>query len=279
VDGRAPTRATRLLLVVYAALGLLAGVPLYLGTERTDQYFAWTIRPPLTAAFLGAAYWAAFSLDLLARAERSWVRVRVGFPARFVFTTLMLAATLVHLDRFHLDSGAAVARGVAWAWLIVYVAVPPLTLAVLVREARIADPAASEDAALPRRLRLALAAQAALMVGLGAALFAAPLEVAWVWPWPLTPLTGRAIGAWLVGLGLVGAHMVLDNGLRRVRNGLTAYAVLAFLQGVAVARYPGDIDWGDPRAWVYLAVVLSIFAAALAGWLAGRQAQPSGSAR
>ena len=40
------------------------------------------------------------------------------------------------------------------------------------------------------------------LVGLGIALFAAPDAVARIWPWPLTPLTARAIEAWLVGLFL-----------------------------------------------------------------------------
>jgi hypothetical protein len=49
----------RWLLLTAAALVLLAGLQLFVFTERTDTYFAWTIINPLAAAFLGAAYWAS----------------------------------------------------------------------------------------------------------------------------------------------------------------------------------------------------------------------------
>ena len=48
------TSGMRAMLWAASLLVLLAGVPLFLGSEQTDLYFAWTIMPPLTAAFLGA---------------------------------------------------------------------------------------------------------------------------------------------------------------------------------------------------------------------------------
>src|SRR5205823_914957 len=115
------TGGLRRLLLVASVLVFLAGIPLYLGTEQTDLYFAWTIKPPITAAFLGAAYWASCVLELLSARERVWARARLAVPALLVFTTLMLLATLLHLDRFHLNGSNIVARGVAWAWLAIYV--------------------------------------------------------------------------------------------------------------------------------------------------------------
>jgi hypothetical protein len=41
------------LLLAAGALVFLAGFQLFILTEQTDLYFAWTIQPPLTAAFLG----------------------------------------------------------------------------------------------------------------------------------------------------------------------------------------------------------------------------------
>src|SRR5207244_4892791 len=85
----------RRLLLVASGLVFLAGVPLFLGTEHTDLYFAWTIAPPLIAAFLGAAYWASCLLELLSAREQTWARARLAVPAVLVFTTLMLVATLL----------------------------------------------------------------------------------------------------------------------------------------------------------------------------------------
>src|SRR5687767_11274093 len=44
----------RRLLILFSGLTLLAFVALFLGAGQTDRYFAWTINPPVTAAFLGA---------------------------------------------------------------------------------------------------------------------------------------------------------------------------------------------------------------------------------
>ena len=56
------TPELRALLAGFAGLALIAGFLLFPLAEETDRFFSWTIQPPLTAAFLGAAYWAAFVL-------------------------------------------------------------------------------------------------------------------------------------------------------------------------------------------------------------------------
>ena len=88
---------------------LLAGVPLFVGSEQTDQYFAWTIRPPLTAAVLGALYWSAVPFVFLSAREREWANARLAVPGVLVFTTLGLIATVLHADRFHFTSTVFVA--------------------------------------------------------------------------------------------------------------------------------------------------------------------------
>ena len=69
------------LLVAASVLVFLAGFQLFILTEQTEHYFAWTIQPPLTAAFLGAGYWSSFLLEFLASRERIWARARVAVPA------------------------------------------------------------------------------------------------------------------------------------------------------------------------------------------------------
>ena len=69
-------------------------------------------------------------------------------------------------------------------------------------------------------LRLLLGLQALILVPLGAALFIAPLLTAPLWPWALTPLTARAIGAWLIAIGAGMAQSVWENDLDRVRIAL-----------------------------------------------------------
>src|SRR5262252_5100975 len=82
----------RRLLYVAAVLVLLAGFQLFVFSQRTASYFAWTIANPLGAAFLGAGYWASVSIEALAARQRTWANARIAAPTVFVFTVLTLVA-------------------------------------------------------------------------------------------------------------------------------------------------------------------------------------------
>ncbi len=97
-------RWMRTILYVASALVFLAGFQLFILTDQTATYFAWTIAPSLTAATLGAAYWASVPVEFLAARRPTWATARVAVPGVWVFTTLTLIVTLVHIDRFHLSS-------------------------------------------------------------------------------------------------------------------------------------------------------------------------------
>ena len=55
-DHRMTSPAMRRMLYVAGCFVLIAGFQLFVLTDRTEDFFAWTIDPPLTAAFLGAGY-------------------------------------------------------------------------------------------------------------------------------------------------------------------------------------------------------------------------------
>jgi hypothetical protein len=244
----------RAMLLLGALLVSLAGIQLFFLTRRTDHYFAWTISVPLTAAFLGAFYWTSTPLALFSGLERVWVRARVAVPGVLLFLWATLATTLLHLGKFHFHSTDRFAQGAAWLWLIIYAADPPLVLIAFWLQLRSpgVDPPRRDP--LPVWYRAAVAAQAVVMLAVGVALFAAPTWVGRWWPWPITPLTARAMASWLLGLGGVLATAVWENDWIRIRIATVAYAVLGVLQFVAAARYSGDLK-GGPAEGIYLVFV------------------------
>jgi hypothetical protein len=250
----------RWLLRVASVLVLVAGFQLFVLSDYTDQYFAWTVSPPVTAAFLGAAFWGSFVLELLASRETIWARARIAAPAVLVFTTAMLIATLLHLDRFHLDSAFG------WIWLAVYVVVPPIMLFALIRQSRVAgsDPAPGQPLAI--WLRVILGVQAALMLVYGLLLFLAPSVFAPYWPWMLTPLTARATASWLLGLGVAAGEVARENDILRARIALASYTVLSLLELIVLLRYSSVIEWGDPTVPPLLVFLLVGLAASATGW-------------
>jgi hypothetical protein len=253
-------------------MALIAGIQLFLGTEATDRYFAWTIQPPITAAFLGAAYLSAVVLLLSAALERRWAEARLATYSGFALITLVLVATLIHLDRFHTDSDSALTLAGTWAFVATYVVLPPAFAWVIVRQARVAGAEPPRRVPLPRWARGYVAVQGAVLLGIGSALVVAPTWAAAVWPWELTPLTGRATGAWTFAIGLALLLGLYENDWIRLRVPLRTYTALAVLELVALLRYAGSLDWGAAQSWVYVAFLAGMLAFAAYGLRAVRRA-------
>lgn len=248
----------RWLLLVAFFLVLLAGFQLFILTEYTDLYFAWTIQPPLTAAFLGGGYLASAILEFLASRKRQWVESRIAVPAVFTFTTLTLVATLIHLSRFHFNSPNILAQSAAWFWLAIYALVPPLMLLMWFRQYRASGNDMERNRKLPKILQAILVAQGLLALIWGLALFTVPAVFASSWPWTLTPLTSRAIGAWLIGVAVIAIHAAIENDYVRVRVGMISYSAFGFLELVALLRYPSTFRWLTLSGDIYLALIISI---------------------
>lgn len=253
------------LLYLAASLTFIAGIQLFVGTEHTDQYFAWTIPIPLTAAFLGANYLASTLVSFFSARQKVWARMRAAIPGVFVFTTLLTVATFMHLDKFRLDSVPG------WAWLIVYVAVPPLLFLCLFLQWRAPGGDPVRVAPLQGWLKVLLVIQGLILLGFGIALFFYPVETAPYWPWKLTPLTARAVASWLCGIGLVAIQSTIENDWTRLGPAVVTYLAVGIFQTIALLRYP-SLDPSRPATWAYLLFLASVlfvgFYSCAAAWRA-----------
>jgi hypothetical protein len=244
----------RLLLVLATTLVLLAGVQLFVFAEQTDRWFAWSVDPPITAAFLGAAYWASAAVEWTSSRASTWADARVAVPSVFLFTALTLIVTLIHLDKFHLGAEHALnTRLVTWGWLGVYGLVPIMMAVVWAQQVRLPGLDPPRCRPLPGALRAGLSLLAAALLTLGLWLLVDPEAVASSWPWELTALTGRAVGAWSVGLGVSAVQTVIENDARRARPVAVGAVMLAVLSALALLRYSADIAWGTWSSLVLVA--------------------------
>lgn len=271
------------MLSVAAVLVFIIGTPLFLLPAKTDLLFSWTVNPPLTAAFLGAAYWSSFALEWLCAREVSWAKARVAVPAVLLFTFLTLVATLLHIDKFHFgNSFSRLTQWITWVWLIVYAIVPLIMGVVLIIQMRQPGVDTRRKLTMASWTRVVFFVQASIMIILGVSLFLFPKPTASLcWPWMLSPLTGRAIGAWLIGVGFAAAHSAWENDWIRVRAASVAYALFGGLELVALIRlgfdhYPDSgqsiVDWSDPRIWIYVIFMMGILAiGSYGGWVSRRK--------
>ena len=213
--------------------------------------------------YLDAAYWSSAVLEVGGARSVTWQRARLSVWPVFLFTTLTLVVTLVHLDRFHLGPAHPLgARVVTWAWLAIYVVVPLAMLLIGVLQARAGrlptsstPDGAGQRRELPAPVRHLLEVLALVMLIVGAALLVAPLWAAAWWPWDLTALTGRAVGAWLVGLGSTAVYTRL-RGRRHTVGAVGATAVsFVALQLIALIRHGDDLRWTSLPAAGFILVL------------------------
>ncbi len=260
------------LLGVASVLVAVAGFQLFVMSGHTDRWFAWTIGEPLTAATLGALYWASFVTVRFVMRERTWATARAPLLGVQSFTLLTMLATLLHLGTFHLTSGPASALFAGWAWLIVYVTVPLALLLLLVRGRTGPATDVPPRTSLPGWFRWPVVGLGTVIGLTGAALFVAPGWAEGWWPWALTDLTSQALGAWLVGVGVTTALTGWDDDLTSSRGPMVTAAVLGPLLLAGLVRYWSHVDWSRPSSWIYLVTAALLLAMGVVGLFLRRAA-------
>ncbi|MEN3281681.1 MAG: hypothetical protein V7607_2821 [Solirubrobacteraceae bacterium] len=253
------------LLYVLTALTFIVGTQLFVLADHTEQFFSWTIKVPMSAAFIGGGFWGAAVVVFWCARQRDWARGRVVVPTVAVVATMLLIATLQNLEAFHGLLGLA--------WIEVYAIFPPALLAIWIMQlARPGlDPRIGER--LPAALRAALAVQAAAAIGAGILLYASsPALADSIWSWPLTDLTSKAIGTWLVGTGTTCAVVALLDD----RGAAPGWALAQMAFGGAVlfslVRFSGDVTFGELSVWLVIAFFVSMLASgAYTTWIAWQE--------
>ena len=238
---------TRVLAFIIIPFLVAAAFLLLVLPGATEQTFAWTIQPPVTAMLLGAAYAGGIWFFVQVAVQRRWHRVRHGFPAVLVFATLLGIATFLHWDRFHFGHISFI------TWVVLYVSTPVLVLVALILNLREDDGMPEGDdieIAAPWRYVLALVGVASTVTGL--VLFIWPALLLDTWAWEVTPLTARVVGAVLTLPGMVNVWMLWDDRWSAFRRVFQAQLVsLAFIL-IAIAVRLADFEWERPSAWLFV---------------------------
>ena len=102
------------LYVLVLPLLFIAGVQLFVLSEQTNTYFAWTFASPLPAAFTGAGYWVAMFHAYSGVRSNNWAYLRTSMSGALTATTLLSVTTFLHLDKFHLNSPLLITLFVTW---------------------------------------------------------------------------------------------------------------------------------------------------------------------
>lgn len=245
---------TRWLSVFIAPFLLVAFVLLYGFPSLTGQLFAWPILGTMTPMVLASAYLGGFWFFVQVLRQRRWAAVKLGFPAVALFATLLGIATVLHWEKF---SHGHVAF---WLWAGLYFTAPFLVVGAWLSNRAVEAAPRGDEPRIGEVARWAIGGAGLATLLTGIVMFVAPSPMIAVWPWPLTPLTCRVVGA-IFCLGSAGLGVVRDPRWLTVRLMIQVEVVMVALMSVAAVRARTELLTDRPLTWLLLVG----FAAALAG--------------
>jgi hypothetical protein len=246
----APTKA---LAIFVAPFLIVAFVLLYLFPADTQRLFAWTIKPTMTPMVLASAYLGGFYFFCRVPFVTRWATLKTGFLSVALFASLLGVATVLHWDKFNHGHLAF------WLWAGLYFVAPFLVVAAWLNNRRFSAPPAAGERRLSGATRWVIGFIGVTALATGILLFALPDQMIPLWPWALTPLTCRVMGA-IFCLGSAGIGVIADPRWINVKLMLQVELIMLTLILVAVVRATGEFFTERPMTWVmfigFIAVIL-----------------------
>ncbi|WP_344809868.1 hypothetical protein [Microlunatus ginsengisoli] len=249
----------RVLSAIIVPFLVLAFVVLYVFPGETGRLFAWPIKATMTSMTLASAYLGGvyfFTRVALPSGPRGWHQVSTGFVAVAVFATLLGIATVAHWQLFSHDKLAF------WLWAGLYLTTPFLVVGGWLANRRSAGPGPADGQLLDVRAARAIGVVGGLALLQGIVLFVAPAIMIPHWPWPLTPLTARVVGA-IFCLGCAGLRTWRDRRWSSIALLLDVSVIMIAAILLAAIRARHEFDPTRPLTWLLAAGFVAVLAGAL----------------
>ena len=237
----------RLWLGVEVLFGLGAVMAVGLAPADTATNFAWPIQPVVMAAVLGGFYITSAPLFLLPLFAKQWEMIRAMILPAALFSTVQLAATFLHWDKF------SVGTVPFYVWFLSYLLPPPIFVAAyLWHQGRVSSRFTESNNTLPPWLKgLLLSLGGFLTVG-AALIFLFPNLLIPAFPWQLTPLTARSLSGWLIAVGTLMMSMSFENDRTRARLATPMLILVLPALLLQMLRYADQVDWSNAILWIGL---------------------------
>lgn len=238
---------TRWLAALLIPFLVVAFIILYFWPNDTDKLFAWTIKPTMTPMMLAAAYAGGIYFFTRVILAKQWHLVKLGFLPVTAFALLLGIATILHWDRFNHSHISF------YTWAILYFTTPFLVFAVWLRN-RTTDPGTIEpdELILHPVIRLFIGIIGLITLVVSLLLFLQPALMIHQWPWMLTPLTARVVGAMFALPGIVGLGIATEKRWSAAPIILEAQALSIVMILIAAAFSWSDFAPSNPISWLFV---------------------------
>lgn len=237
---------TRILSITIIPFLMAAFVMLYFwpSADDTGRQFAWRIIPPFTSMVLAAVYLGGAYFFFRAALANRWHTVGGGFLSVGLFASLMGVATILHWSLF-IHTNVAF-----WLWAGLYFTTPFLVFAVWWRNRVEEPPTSPADLLIPRWAAMFIGVASILAAVASLLLFLFPGLAIGIWPWTLTQLTARVMGA-IFALGAVGIAAFHRRRWSSMQILLQVEGLMLALIAVAALRARDDFDASRPLTWLF----------------------------
>ena len=210
---------------------------------------------------LASAYLGGFWFFVCVLRERRWAAVKLGFPSVALFATLLGIATVVHWEKFSHDHLAF------WLWAGLYFTAPFLVAGAWLANTTVAAAPRADEPRIGAVARWAVAVVGLGALATGILMFLSPATMTPIWPWSLTPLTCRVVGA-IFCLGCAGLGVLRDPRWLTLRLMLQVEVLMVSLMGVAAVRARDELLTDRPLTWLMLAGFVMVLTGSGYLWLA-----------
>jgi hypothetical protein len=226
---------------------VVAFVILFVFPHKTELLFAWKIQPRMSAMMLGAAYAGGIYFFTGVLRSKEWHKVKVGFLPVTIFASLLGIATILHWDKFNHNHISF------FAWAGLYFTTPFIVIFTWLRNrnqdtGKLSD----KDTTIPYMARLVMGTFGIVTLTISIFLFLQPNVVISLWPWALTPLTARVMGAMFALPGLVGLGIASDTRWSAAILILQSQGFSILLILVASVKASHDFDWANLNSWIFV---------------------------
>jgi hypothetical protein len=264
-------RATRILAAIVVPFLVIAVLVLYFVPGQSGEWFAWPVKPPITAMLMASAYAGGIYFFGSVVAAKKWHTIKAGFIPVTVFASMLGVTTLLHWDKFTPGHIAFI------VWAILYFTTPFLVLAVWLFNRRENPGSRADDKSFPLFWRVFFSLQAIGTLSLSVVLFLAPAVIIPLWPWPLTALTARVMAAWFAIAGVLGLEIAFNLSWSAARRLLEAETLSFVMIFIAILRSKADFNSENVVYTGFIIAVALILTALAMLFFQMRNRKPAGS--
>jgi hypothetical protein len=248
--------AARRLLWPAFILAIANGIFLYGFPTLAKDWFAWSINPPINAAFQGVGYLVGILVTGMGLFTiRSWLSIRAFVLPFAALSFGLFVTTLLHADKFHW------LYPLTWIWTAVYAFIPPVTLLAWRKQQARAVQAPPREKQLNVIILICWVLGIPITLGALLSLFWPDLMIS-IWPWQITPLLARVFACWylMTGALLLFCALKVRQPFELVIPCL--WVVLTSLFHLTLLlRFPNGISTTSASLWagvaLYIFIILS----------------------